>query len=165
MDQSGGSASEVEEVLSPSELHLMRLVVCGLRAAARAASASRQTRGSLEAAACRVIARQAGMKHEDVHGLWYKFRASSLRKLRAHLARGDVAAAGERLSALEWAVVDLLMLYDTPLLSVASFHQRAQLAALERTFALVQRYRLEPERGGAAAPARWSRAADTYCNK
>ncbi|XP_063544323.1 uncharacterized protein LOC134752584 [Cydia strobilella] len=164
MDRSGGYASEVEKVLFPSELHLMRLVVCGLRAAARAASASRQTRGSLEAAACRVIARQAGMKHEDVHGLWCTFRAMSLRKLRAHLARGDVPATNERLTTLEWAVVDLLMLYDTPLLSVASFHQRAQLAALERTFELVQRFQLEPEHGGAESPEQWSRAADCYCN-
>ncbi|XP_063631382.1 uncharacterized protein LOC134802678 [Cydia splendana] len=164
MQQAGGSASEVEKVLSPSELHLMRLVVCGLRAAARAASASRQTRGSVEAAACRVIARQAGRKHDDVLGLWWSFRASSLRKLRAHLARGDVAGADERLSALEWAVVDLLMLYDTLLLSVASFHQRAQLAALERTFELVQRFELEPELGGAVAPEQWRRAAGCYCN-
>ncbi|XP_063391215.1 uncharacterized protein LOC134676760 [Cydia fagiglandana] len=164
MQQPGGSASEVEKVLSPPELHLIRLVVCGLRAAARAASASRQSRGSVEAAACRVIARQAGREHDDVLALWWNFRASSLRKLRAHLARGDVAATGERLSALEWAVVDLLMLYDTLLLSVASFHQRAQLAALERTFELVQRFRLEPERGGAVSPEQWRRAADSYCN-
>ncbi|XP_061726224.1 uncharacterized protein LOC133531845 [Cydia pomonella] len=162
MEQSRGSASEVEKVLSLSELQLMRLVICGMRAAARAASASRQTRRLLEAAACRVIARQAGKKHDYVHGLWCNFRASSLRKLRAHLARGDMSATEERLSTLEWAAVDLLLLYDTPLLSVASFHQRAQLAALERTFELVQQFQLEPENGGVVASEQWSRAAQSY---
>ncbi|XP_048001890.1 uncharacterized protein LOC125238584 [Leguminivora glycinivorella] len=163
MEQASGS-SVMEKHYSPRDRHLMCLVVCALRAAARVASGSRQTtRSSLEATACRLIAWQVEDGYQNVYRLWCTLRAMSLFKLRAHLTRGDMSATNEQLSTLEWAVVDTLLLYDTSVLTTTSFTQHAQVAALERTFQLVQQFQLQPENGGAVSPEQWSRAAEAYC--
>ncbi|XP_063391219.1 uncharacterized protein LOC134676765 [Cydia fagiglandana] len=157
MEQAGSSSSDQ----SSAELELMRLVINCIR---QSILVSTQPGPEIAASVCRVIARQARQRYQAVYKLWSDLRAASLRKLRAHLARGDTSPTHQRLSTLEWAVVDLLLLYDSSI-NVANFFHPAQLAALERTFSLVQVLRLEPERSRGVSPDRWRRAADRYSRK
>ncbi|XP_063370777.1 uncharacterized protein LOC134659100 [Cydia amplana] len=158
MEQASSSYSSDQNC---AELELMRLVINCIR---QSVSVSAAPGPELAATVCQVVALQARQRYQAVYKLWRDLRGASLRKLRAHLARGDVSATHQRLSTLEWAVVDLLLLYDSSI-NVVSFFHPAQLAALERTFSLVQVLQLEPERGRRVSPDRWTRAADRYCNK
>ncbi|XP_061726763.1 uncharacterized protein LOC133532210 isoform X3 [Cydia pomonella] len=157
MEQPGSSFSSSE--IPSDELELMRLVISCIRESTMVSTAQGP---ALEGPVCRVIALQARQRYQTVYTMWCDLRAVALRKLRAHLARGDISATEERLTTLEWAVVDILLLYDTSLLSVSSLPQLAQRAALQRTFELVQRFQLEPEHGGAVLPHTWTLAADSY---
>ncbi|XP_063631688.1 uncharacterized protein LOC134802898 [Cydia splendana] len=156
--EEAGSSSSLDQ--SSAELELMRLVINCIR---QSVLVSGKPGPALAASVCRVIARQARQRYQAVYKLWSDLRAASLRKLRAHLARGDISPTHQRLSTLEWAVVDLLLLYDSSLY-VANFFHPAQLAALDRTFSLVQALHLEPEYGREVSPDQWRQAADRYSN-
>ncbi|XP_063544324.1 uncharacterized protein LOC134752585 [Cydia strobilella] len=162
MEQAGRSFSSDQ---NSAELELMRLVIKCIRQAVLVSGEPAPAPGpALAAAVCRVVALQAGHGYHAVYKLWVDLQTASLRKVRAHLARGDKSPTHQQLSTLEWAVVDLLLLYDSTL-DVAGFFHPAQLAALDRTFSLVQVLRLEPENGREVSPDQWTRAADRYSRK
>ncbi|XP_048002163.1 proteoglycan 4-like isoform X2 [Leguminivora glycinivorella] len=143
---------------NPLELKLMCLMIKCIRPSVMVSASPRP---ELEAAVCRIVAQLMCQRYHVLFKLWSDLRAATLRKLRAHLVRGDLSTSYERLSTLEWAVVDLLLLYDSSL-NVAAYFHPAQLVALERTFKLVQSLHIEQE-DGPVSPDKWTQAAEAYC--
>ncbi|XP_061726225.1 uncharacterized protein LOC133531847 [Cydia pomonella] len=132
----------------------VRRVVRGVRRAAK-------QHGFATSAAIKEVARRLGTTEDRIFQTWWGVRKLAMYKLRQAVARGDAAGGGGRLHAVDWAVVDLVLLYRGEMVNESLYQNYEQLSALLGTFHLVQRFELEGNKRR-VPPHDWVNAARWY---